>query len=487
MEQFMPAFPLEGAKIVVVGSGEAAENKLRLFRNAPCMIDWYRLADEGHAAGGDASAEASTPRDLNPNTTIYDVLRVPFGAFNGALLTFIATEDEHLAQRLRRRAKRAGILVNVVDNLPLCDFYTPALLDRGAVTIALTTGGAAPVLVRDLRSALEGVVPKGIGLLAGVTRTIRSAVTAVTKDVDERRRYYEMALRGRAAELADAGDEAGVRRQLLADLDRFKSGDIPEGVVHLVGAGPGDPELMTMKGARLLRDADVIVHDQLVSAEVLDLARRDAIRIDVGKRRANHSVPQDEINQILIDNARAGRRVVRLKGGDSFVFGRGGEEVEALRAAGVDVRVTPGVSAALACSASAQAPLTHRDMAQAVTFVTGQPKKGGPDVDYRALSAANHTVVIYMGVHTAQKTAEAMIGAGRDPQTPIAVVENGSRETERVVTGRLAGLGGLIADQAIEGPAVIIVGEVATMAVATPDTGRAALLSLASQAKEQAA
>lgn len=483
MEQFMPAFPLEGAKIVVVGVGEAAENKLRLFRNAPCTIEWYRLAGDGQ----DETVGEAAPRDLNPNTIIHNVSRVPFGAFNGALLTFIATQDQALANTLRRRAKRAGILVNVVDNLPLCDFYTPALLDRGAVTIALTTGGAAPVLVRDLRSALEGVVPKGIGLLAGVTRSIRSAVTAVTKDVDERRRYYEMALRGPAADLADAGDEAGVRRQLLADLDRFKSGDTPEGVVHLVGAGPGDPELMTMKGARLLRDADVIVHDQLVSAEVLDLARRDAIRIDVGKRRADHSVPQDEINQILIDNAKAGNRVVRLKGGDSFVFGRGGEEVEVLRAAGVDVQVTPGISAALACSASAQAPLTHRDMAQAVTFVTGQPKKGGPDVDYRALSAANHTVVIYMGVHTAQQTAQAMIDAGRDPQTPIAVVENGSRDSERVVTGQLGGLAALIAGHQVKGPAVIIVGQVAAMAIETPNAGRAALVSLAHQAQEHAA
>ncbi|GGE42730.1 siroheme synthase [Marinicauda pacifica] len=449
MDQFMPAIALKGARVVVIGEGEAAENKLRLFRTSPCALVWYTL-----------DREAPAPADLKSDTEIVSG-PVPETAFDRARLVFIAIEDEAVARPLADAARRAGALVNVVDNIALCDFYTPALIDRGAVTIALSTGGAAPILVRDIRSAMESVIPKGVGLLASAGRSLRGAVKQVAPGVDDRRRFWEFALRGPAARVADDGDEAGTRRALIEALDRFRDGEAQaEGIVHLVGAGPGDPELLTVRATRLIRDADVIVHDRLVSSEIIDRARRDALRIDVGKTRGQHPVPQEKIIELLIEHASQGKRVVRLKGGDSFIFGRGGEEVEAVRAAGIKVEVTPGISAALACAASTQIPLTHRDDAQAVTFVTGQPKAGGPELDYAALAAATHTVVIYMGVRTAAATAQRLIEAGRDAATPVAIIENGSRPDERSFIATLATLAETVERARLTGPAIIVIGDV---------------------------
>ena len=450
MDQFLPAIPLAGAKIVVVGSGEAALNKLRLFRTAPCDLVWATLGE---------SIEA--PGDLNPRTRILTAPR-PFGLFAGAKLVFIGVDNQRTARRLARRARGAGALVNVVDDLPLCDFYTPAIVDRGSVTVAISTGGSGPVLARDLRSAIESVVAPGVGLLAETAARLRHAVKHRFPTVDARRRFWETALRGEAARLADAGDSEGAYGAIEAALDS-EAGD-PAGVVHLVGAGPGDPELLTVKAARLIRDAEVIVHDRLVSPEVLDRARRDALRIDVGKTAGHHPVSQARICEILIEQARLGRRVVRLKGGDSFIFGRGGEEAEAVRAAGIEVHVTPGVSAALAAGAQAQIPLTHRDAAQAVTFVTGRPKTGGPDLDYAALAAPGHTLVVYMGVATSAVLARRLIEAGRPASTPVAVIENASLAAERRVFTRLDQLAETISRAGITGPSAIVIGEVVARA-----------------------
>lgn len=467
MDQFLPALPLAGAKIVVVGSGEAALNKLRLFRSAPCELVWATLG-EAHAA----------PCDLNPATRIVTEAR-PRGLFRGARLVFIGLEDRQAARRLARKARGAGALVNVVDDLALCDFYTPAVVDRGAVTVAISTGGSGPVLARDIRSAVEGVIAPGVGLLAQTAAKLRDAVKHRFPTVDERRRFWEQALRGDAARLADAGDGDGARRAIEAALGGAFEIE-PRGVVHLVGAGPGDPELLTVKAARLIRDAEVIVHDRLVSPEIIDRARRDAVRIDVGKSAGRHPVPQARICEILVEQARLGRRVVRLKGGDSFIFGRGGEEAEAVRAAGVEVHVTPGVSAALAAGARAQVPLTHRDDAQAVTFVTGRPKTGGPALDYAALAASTHTLVVYMGVAVSAVLARRLIEAGRPASTPVAVVENATLATERRVFTTLAGLSATISSQAVTGPAAIIIGDVVARA---PE----AAASLAEQARLEAA
>ncbi|MFN3536528.1 MAG: uroporphyrinogen-III C-methyltransferase, partial [Brevundimonas sp.] len=239
------------------------------------------------------------------------------------------------------------------------------------------------------------------------------------------------------------------------------------GVVHIVGAGPGDPELLTLKALRVLQDADVIIHDRLVSDAVLERARRDAKRIYVGKAKGDHSVPQRDIEALMIAEARSGHRVVRLKGGDPFVFGRGGEELAAMQAAGVQAHVIPGITAALACAASAGIPLTHRDHAQAVSFVTAQPRPGGEAAHWASLATNNHTAAIYMGAGLADQVSENLIAAGRAPSTPVAIVENGTRPDERVLTGRLDDLGGLVARHAVTGPAMLFVGEVAAFAEAS--------------------
>lgn len=450
MDQFLPAIPLSGAKIVVVGSGEAALNKLRLFRTAPCHLVWATLGEA-----------VTAPADLNPDARIITDTGIG-GLFKGAKLVFIGLEERKTARRLARKARSAGALVNVVDDLALCDFYTPAIVDRGAVTVAISTGGSGPVLARDLRSAMEGVIAPGVGLLAQTAAGLRDAVKHRFSTVDERRRFWERALRGEAARLADAGDGPGARRAVETALD----GEHPDaaGIVHLVGAGPGDPELLTVKAARLIRDAEVIVHDRLVSPEVLDRARRDAVRIDVGKTAGHHPVPQERICEVLIEEARKGRRVVRLKGGDSFIFGRGGEEAEAVRAAGIEVQVTPGVSAALAAGAQAQIPLTHRDDAQAVTFVTGRPRTGGPALDYAALAAPAHTLVVYMGVAVSAVLSRRLIEAGRPASTPVAVIENASLDSERRIFTTLDRLAEAISEHAITGPAAIVIGEVVARA-----------------------
>jgi uroporphyrin-III C-methyltransferase/precorrin-2 dehydrogenase/sirohydrochlorin ferrochelatase len=469
MDQFMPAFPLKGTKIVVIGTDDAALNKLRLFRTAPCDLVWLTLGEPFQA-----------PIDLNPKTLVITDTRIK-RHLKGAQFVFIGLEDEAKALKLAGQARRFGALVNVVDNIDQCDFYTPALIDRGAVTIAFSTGGAAPILARDLRSAIEGAVPRGVGLLASAARDLRDHVKTHFEgdSVETRRRFWERALRGKAARIADSGDFEGTQDAILEEL-RPEASKV--GRVHLVGAGPGDPELLTIKAARLIRDADVIVHDRLVSPEIIDRVRRDALRIDVGKKAGNHTVPQDEIGQILIEQAKLGRNVVRLKGGDSLIFGRGGEEVDVVRAAGIEVDVTPGISAALAAGAQAQIPLTHRDDAQAVTFVTGRPKTGGPELDYQSLAAATHTVVVYMGVATAGAFTRRLIAAGRNSETPVALIENASLETERKVFSTLGNAAADIKSASLTGPAVIVIGEVVNRAPRTLDT-----LSRSALKQEQAA
>ncbi|RZJ84698.1 MAG: uroporphyrinogen-III C-methyltransferase, partial [Brevundimonas sp.] len=352
MRVFLASIPLDGARVVVVGGSEPAIAKLRLFLNAPSRLDWF--APDGAPATIDTPQGAPAPAVATPSAE----------DFAGARLVFIALSDAAETERLVGLARAAGAQVNVVDQPHLSDFHTPALVDRDEVVIGIATGGSAPILARDIRSKIEGVLPQGLANVARMARELRETVKASVPDFMARRRFWEKAFRGPAADLAAAGRTAEARREML----RLLNVAAPEqGVVHIVGAGPGDPELLTLKALRVLQDADVIIHDRLVPEAVLERARRDAKRLYVGKTRGHHSVPQAEIESLMIAEAKAGHRVVRLKGGDPFVFGRGGEELEAVRSAGVPVFVVPGVTAALACAASAGIPLTHRDHSQAVT------------------------------------------------------------------------------------------------------------------------
>ncbi|WP_439478563.1 siroheme synthase CysG [Brevundimonas sp.] len=442
MRVFLASIPLPGTSVVVVGAGDAAAAKARLFDGSGATLRWFA----GPEVEPDEAwiARWPTAKDLS-----------------GARLVFIAVSDPGKATALAGLARASGAQVNVVDQPGLSDFHTPALIDRGGVVIAIATGGVAPVLARQVRARVEAALPQGLDRLARLAEGLRETVRATLPDFTARRRFWEAAFRGAAPDLAVEGRTAEARREMLRLLNRP---DRVQGVVHLVGAGPGDPELLTLKALRALQDADVVIHDRLAPAAILDRARRDARRIYVGKRRGEHSVPQAEIATLMIAEARAGHRVVRLKGGDPFVFGRGGEELEAMRAAGIDVIAVPGITAALGCAAAAGVPLTHRDQAQAVSFVTAETRPGGAGPDWASLAAPNHTLAVYMGVAGAAAVQAGLLEAGRAADTPVAVIENGSRPDQRVVTGQLGGLARLVAHERVVSPALLIVGEVAAWA-----------------------
>jgi len=442
MRVFLASIPLPGTSIVLIGADDAAAAKARLFDGSGAKLRWFAGPT---AVSGDAW-----------------ITRWPDAAdLSGARLVFIALPDPKQAAAFADLARASGAQVNVVDQPGLSDFHTPALIDRDGVVVGIATGGAAPVLAREVRARVEAALPQGLDRLARLAEGLRETVMATLPDFMARRRFWETAFRGAARDLALSGQTAEARREMLRLLN---TPERPQGVVHLVGAGPGDPELLTLKALRALQDADLVIHDRLAPPAVLDRARRDARRIYVGKRRGEHSVPQEQIAALMIAEAKAGHRVVRLKGGDPFVFGRGGEELEAVRAAGIDVIVVPGITAALGCAAAAGIPLTHRDQAQAVSFVTAETRAGGTGPDWTSLAAPNHTLAVYMGVAGAAAVQAGLIDAGRAPDTPVAVIENGSRPDQRVVTGRLDDLARLLAREKVVSPALLIVGDVAAWA-----------------------
>jgi uroporphyrin-III C-methyltransferase/precorrin-2 dehydrogenase/sirohydrochlorin ferrochelatase len=427
-------FDLKGRKVVVVGEGPAADRRAALARAAGAEI-----------------------RQL-PEITAADLA--------GAAAVFVATGDvEHdtLAQRV---AKSIGVPVNVADRPGLCDFILPAIVDRDDVVVAISTGGASPTLAAALRGRIEAVLPERIGSLARLAQTFRAQVNALIVDPARRRTFWRGLIDGPAARQCLAGDEAGARRTALGDLDAARRRLAPLGIAHVVGAGPGDPDLLTLKAAQLLQEADAILHDDLVPSAILNRARRDAEFVAVGKRKGQVRWTQGEINAELVRRVRAGQTVVRLKAGDPFVFGRGGEEMEALRAAGLPVAIVPGVTAALGCAASVGIPLSHRRLASAVTFVSGHAAEGSREARWPALAAEGHTLAIYMGATEAASVRDRLLGAGADPTTPVAIIENGTRPDERVSTGRLADLARLASPHSHgdAGPSLIIVGDVAALA-----------------------
>jgi uroporphyrin-III C-methyltransferase/precorrin-2 dehydrogenase/sirohydrochlorin ferrochelatase len=438
MQALPLSWPLADRRVVLVGDGALAERKWALLAKTSAQVAVFAWP----------SAAAPELQD-----------------FAGSALAIVAVEDRAAQARFAALAKSAGVPVNVVDRPDLSDFHVPAIVDRGVISIGIASGGVAPTLARDVRAAIEAAVPPSVEKLGELAVRLRDWVRAKAPDPNVRRGLWERVLRGPAGERARQGDVDGAAAQALSEIETAQPAS---GVVHIVGAGPGDPELLTLKALRLLQDADLIVLDRLVDPRILDLARRDAARLYAGKVRANHAVPQAEIHARMIAAAREGKRVVRLKGGDPFVFGRGGEEVEALRAAGIQVYVTPGIPAALGAAASVQAPLTHRACAHAVTFVTGHAHgdedSAEPDVDWRALSAPTHTVVVYMGAARAAALARRLIEAGRAPSTPVLIVESATRPDERAALTQLSDLARSVASLAPRGPALLIVGDIAAKA-----------------------
>lgn len=464
MRYFPAFFDLNGRRVLIVGGGESAARKLRLLRKAKAWVTV--VAPEAAPEIADL-AEAGEIAWIARAFEAGDVL--------GQDLVVGATGLSPVDEDVAKAARTAGRPVNVVDRPDLSSFITPAIVDRDPIVIGISSGGSAPVLARRIRARIESLLPAGIGRLADFAESFRGAVAATVAPAG-RKRFWERFFDGPVAEAVLKGDERGARERMLALVNSPAAREREAGIVHIVGAGPGDPDLLTFRAMRLIQDADVIFYDKLVGPEIVDYARRDAERVYVGKTKGNHSKSQDDINALMAEAAAAGRRVVRLKGGDPFVFGRGGEEADYLRGLGHAVEVVPGITAATGCAAAADIPLTFRGVAQAVTFVTGHAADGEPDLDWAALAKRNQTLAIYMGVSTAGTIAARLIEHGVEPARPVAVIENGTRADQKVVKGSLGALEALVQRNAIAGPAVIVVGDVVKLAGgdALPQLARAA-------------
>jgi len=448
--RYFPIFAdLENADVLVVGGGEQAAQKVRLLRKTSARITVVaeRVSDELRELG-DLGALWIVPR--------------PFQArdLEGQRLVYAATGNREQDTAVYKEAKARGIPVNVVDVPKLSTFITPAILDRAPVTVAIGTEGAAPILAREIKTRLEALLPANLGKLAERAQALRETVTKAVPDARARRRLWERLLQGafRRAVLSGAEDEA--ERILAAELhDRDAPARTRQaGRVSLIGCGPGDPDLLTLKALQRLQEADVLVVDRLVNPGVLEYARRDAERIFVGKTPGGPTTSQAEINRILVREARAGKVVARLKGGDPFIFGRAAEEMAACQAAGIGVEVVPGVTAAHACAARIGLPVTLRERVRHFSVVTGTTAEGEPDLDWQALASERSAFAIYMGVGNAPLLRRNLLAAGADPATPVVIVENGTLETERAVATTLADLTDCIAAQDLTSPAVIFVG-----------------------------
>jgi uroporphyrin-III C-methyltransferase/precorrin-2 dehydrogenase/sirohydrochlorin ferrochelatase len=461
--RYFPAFlDLVGRDVLVVGGGAVAWRKVRLLADAGASVTVVakQLAEEFAEHGDDLRLTV-----IRRGFTAGDVL--------GKTLAVAATDDPEVNRRVVEAGTAAGVPVNVVDDASISTFVFPAIVQRGEVIVGISSSGAAPVLARRLRAKIEELLPHRLGALASFARQLRDVVRKRVPDPTARLRVWESALEGDVAEAVFAGREEEARARLDTLINRGQ----PRGSVAIVGAGPGDPELLTVKALRLIQRADVIIYDKLVAPETLGYARRDAQLIYVGKSRGNHTVPQEQINHLIAHHAGQGRRVVRLKGGDPFIFGRGGEELAHLRERGFSVEVVPGVTAASACAAVASVPLTQRGSAEAVVLVTGQGTNGAPQIDWAALARLNQTIAVYMGVAAAPRIAADLIEAGLAPATPVAVVENASLPNERAVYGTIANLSSVVAENAIEGPAVILIGAVAALPLQQSAPEDAALAS----------
>jgi uroporphyrin-III C-methyltransferase / precorrin-2 dehydrogenase / sirohydrochlorin ferrochelatase len=450
--QYFPLFfDLRSQKVLIVGGGEVALRKTALLERAGAAITLVapRLVPELERRAA-AGALTVVRREFVPED------------LDGVRLAIVATGRRASNRWIAALCEARAIPVNVVDDRKASRVIMPAIVDRDPVLIAISSAGASPVLARRWRERLEAFVPARIGELALWLSGLRAASRRRLRGTAERRRYFETLVDGPASERFVAGDVRGAEQlaQRLLAADAAMPPQI--GDVVLVGAGPGDPELLTLKALRALTDADVILHDRLVGEGVLDLARRDAVKICVGKSPGGAGASQEWINEQLIAHARAGRRVVRLKGGDPFVFGRGGEELEALARAGIAYSVVPGITAASACAAYAGIPLTHRDHAQSVTLVTGHSGEGA-EPDWRALAAERATVVFYMGLAGLERIVATLIEHGAPTDRPAALIAQGTLPDQRVVLGTLSSIAAAARSQGIASPALLIVGEVAAL------------------------
>lgn len=375
-------------------------------------------------------------------------------------LVIAATNDAVVNQQVFEACEAEKVLVNSVDDPPHCRFMVPAIIDRSPLIISVASNGTSPVLSRQIRTQLETLIPHGMGKLAEFSGKWRTTVKQKITNPDVRRIFWEDLYASPLKERVFNGNEAEADQLIQQALQEWKT---PKGEVYLVGAGPGDPELLTLKALRLMQQADVVIYDRLVSQPIMDLCRRDAEKIYVGKARSNHSVPQEGINALLVKYASQGKRVCRLKGGDPFIFGRGGEEIQELFDAGITFQVVPGITAASGCSAYAGIPLTHRDYAQSVRFLTGHLKEGSPELPWDELVYENQTLVLYMGLVGLENTCQQLIAHGQRPNMPVALISKGTTPEQKVVVGTLADIASKVSEHHIQAPTLTIIGEVVSL------------------------
>jgi len=445
---YLPAFHnVRGKLCLVVGGGEIATRKAGVLLEAGATV---------RVVAPEIEPELARQPGVEPIVARFEPQHL-----EGAVMVIAATNDREVNRQVSELAQSHKLPVNVVDDPELCSFIMPAILDRSPLMVAFSSGGGSPVLTRMMRGKLETVIPQNYSRLAAFAVRFRELVKEVVSNPPKRRIFWENALDGVVAERVLAGDEEGAEallKQMLASEDNVLGGE-----VYLVGAGPGDPDLLTFRALRLMQKADVVVYDNLVSKTIVDMTRRDAQRIFVGKERANHTMRQEEINELLVRLAKEGKRVVRLKGGDPFIFGRGGEEIETLASEGIPFQVVPGITAASGVASYAGIPLTHRDHAQSCLFVTGHLKDGTMNLDWEALARPRQTVVVYMGLHGLDILCAELVKHGMPDTTPIAIVQQGTTLNQRVIVGTLATLPGIAEREKPQAPTLIIVGGVVTL------------------------
>ena len=450
MDIFPNSLKLQQQPCLIVGGGHIAYRKAVLLHKAGAVI---------HVIAPDIDANLLQLVEESQGQYIQALYPAQI-QLNDYRLVIAATDDYAVNTQVFEDCEALKILVNSVDDPPHCRFMVPAIVDRSPLVISVASNGTSPVLSRQIRTQLETSIPHGMGKLAEFSGKWRAAVKAKISNPDERRVFWEDLYASPLKEQVFHDNLVEADRLIEQALLKWKT---PKGEVYLVGAGPGDPELLTLKALRLMQQADVVIYDRLVSPAIMELCRRDATKIYVGKARSNHAVPQEGINALLVEYASKGQRVCRLKGGDPFIFGRGGEEIQELFAAGVPFQVVPGITAASGCSAYAGIPLTHRDYAQSVRFLTGHLKEGSPELPWDELVYQNQTLVLYMGLVGLEKICEKLIEHGQRPDMPVALISKGTTPEQKVLVGTLADIASKVEENHIQAPTLTIIGDVVSL------------------------
>jgi uroporphyrin-III C-methyltransferase/precorrin-2 dehydrogenase/sirohydrochlorin ferrochelatase len=453
--ELLPIFlTIKGRKCVVVGGGEIAQRKTSLLLRAGGKVQL--VAPEFSAALEQLAAENSI-----------ELVRETFSPHHlaDAVLVIAATDDLEVNRAVSEEAHRLDLPVNVVDQPELCSFIMPAIVDRSPIVIAISSGGSSPILTRHLKELNEVAVPSRINNLALLLRNYRKLVKSRVSGFSDRIRFWESVLDSDVPELVYSGQDAKAEQHLNAQIESWQASHQARGrgEVYLVGAGPGDPDLLTLRALRLMHKADIVLYDRLVSPEIMKKVRPDAERVHVGKEPKHHPVPQESINALLVKHAREGKRVLRLKGGDPFIFGRGGEELAELAEAGIPFQVVPGITAASGCASYCGIPLTHRDFAQSVRFLTGHMKNDQLDLDWKNIIAEQQTLVFYMGLVGLPQICEQLIKHGLSAATPVAVVQQGTTANQKMVIGTVATIAEKVAATQLQAPTLTIIGEVVSL------------------------